>query len=161
LQAGAGVNAVDGTAEWPLWTAARNGDTARVKRLLEWGAGAHQVHIWGTALHAAARADDIESMKLLLAAGIDPNREDSYDCTAVQCAWSVEAAQLLLASGAKAVPPSPLQQLDPYMVDILPPMSGIGGPPSIRPNAVARRVRTMKSSSKRREHRQRQNRRKL
>ncbi len=66
----------------PLVAAAETGDRIHVSRLLDQGAAVDARAIDGTtALHWAARADRLDTVRLLLESGADANAADRYGVT--------------------------------------------------------------------------------
>src|SRR3712207_2495053 len=62
-----------------LWEAARSGDAAAVRALLERGADVNARFRYGqTALFKAAERGHVEVVKLLLERGADPNVKDTF-----------------------------------------------------------------------------------
>jgi ankyrin repeat protein len=105
LDAGADPNLANRYGITPLWLAATNRSPSVVASLLEHGAAASAALPHGeTALMAAARSGDSESVRLLLAAGSDPNaREKSQGETALMWAAAEDHAdtvKTLVAGGA-------------------------------------------------------------
>lgn len=71
------ARAADGPDE--LWTAARKGDAATVKRLLEAGVDVNAKTPYGaTALSFAAEKGHVEIVKLLIAAKADVDVKDTF-----------------------------------------------------------------------------------
>ncbi|HYE33263.1 MAG TPA: ankyrin repeat domain-containing protein [Methylomirabilota bacterium] len=99
-QAGADINAVSGTGEWPLQFAAEDNDVERLKWLLNNGAAVDQNSTGATALHTAVQRDSREAVNLLLRAGANPNQEDVDGQTPLFMAQSVETIKALLIAGA-------------------------------------------------------------
>jgi outer membrane protein assembly factor BamB len=98
------ARAADGPDE--LWTAAREGDAAVVKRLLDGGVDANAKTPYGaTALSFAAEKGHIEVVRLLIHAGADVNVKDTfYNATPLTWATSKNHAEVireLLAAGVK------------------------------------------------------------
>jgi ankyrin repeat protein len=112
LNAGADVNVIDGTGDWPLRAAATRGDAQLVRDLLAWGARVDTTSSGETALHEAVFWDQVEIAQLLLEAGANPNALDVDDWTPLNMVWSVEAARLLRAAGARPCRPTPFQVHD-------------------------------------------------
>jgi outer membrane protein assembly factor BamB len=90
-----------------LLVAARNGDLAEVKRLVEGGVPVDVEGMWGTTpLALAARAQALDVIEYLLEKGADPNgREEFFGSTVLGMAlWTDDpeypAAKLILAAGA-------------------------------------------------------------
>jgi ankyrin repeat protein len=105
LAAGADPNRGNLYEITPLWLAGTNRSGAMTKLLLDSGADATVAMSHGeTAVMAAARAGDAESIRQLLAAGADPNaREQQHGETAL--IWAAaenhpEAIRALVAGGA-------------------------------------------------------------
>lgn len=91
-----------------LWEAARAGDAASVRALLEQGADVNAKFRYGqTALFKAAEKGHTEVVKLLLERGADANVKDTfYGATAMTWAVDkghVEVVRALLARGAEGV----------------------------------------------------------
>jgi len=53
-----------------------------------------------TLLHIAAQLNDLETMEALMQAGLNANSVGDMGTTSLHCAWSEEAANLLLSYGA-------------------------------------------------------------
>ena len=91
-----------------LWEAARTGDAAAVKSLLEQGADVNAKFRYGqTALFKAAERGHAEVVRLLLERGADANVKDTF-YGATPMTWAVdkghvEAVRALLAKGAEGV----------------------------------------------------------
>jgi outer membrane protein assembly factor BamB len=101
---GSALPAADGPDE--LWTAARKGDAATVKRLLEGGVDVNAKTPYGaTALSFAAEKGHVEVVKLLIAAKADVNVKDTfYSATPLTWAMSKNSKPVireLLAAGAE------------------------------------------------------------
>jgi outer membrane protein assembly factor BamB len=97
------ARAADGPDE--LWTAARKGDAATVKRLLEAGVDVNSKTPYGaTALSFAAEKGHVEIVKLLIAAKADVNVKDTfYSATPLTWAMSKNSTPVireLLDAGA-------------------------------------------------------------
>src|SRR5207247_9929510 len=74
-------------AETPLADAAEKADRVRVQALLKDGADANATQVDGmAALHWAAHHDDLQTAKLLLAAGANPRVANRYGVTPVSLA---------------------------------------------------------------------------
>jgi ankyrin repeat protein len=90
----------------PILEAARQGDRAAVRRLVEQRADANAVEPDGTtALHWAVRANDREMVALLLRAGARVTAENRYGVTPIRLAainGSAPMIEVLLAAGASA-----------------------------------------------------------
>ncbi len=93
LEAGADPNATrddqdvtERFGETPLFYAIQNRRYSMVPVLLEAGGDPNIGSYRGTALHAAARAAEIECVKLLLKAGADANSKDGHDRTPLDVA---------------------------------------------------------------------------
>jgi ankyrin repeat protein len=71
-----------------------------VRSLLELGANVNNRSLGKAALHQAANYDELEIMKLLLAAGADPNLPEEDAWRPLWVVRSREAAQILLDAGA-------------------------------------------------------------
>ncbi len=97
---GADLNAVDGTGDWPLKSAAEDNDTDRIHWLLSNGAEVDRTSTGETALHVAVRRDSREAIGVLLSAGANPNQPDVDGWTPLFGAASREAIHALLAAGA-------------------------------------------------------------
>jgi ankyrin repeat protein len=105
LEAGADPNLGNLYEITPLWLAATNRNAAMTESLLRHSADAGFVMAHGeNAVMAAARAGDAESIRLLLAAGADPNAsEDKHGETALIWAAAenqADAIRALVAGGA-------------------------------------------------------------
>ncbi len=125
IDAGANIDAVEGSGAWILKTAAEDGNTDFVRGLLRLGARVDKQSTGETALHRAAAGDHLQVMRLLLDAGADPNACDVDGWTPLHNAWSVEGAQLLLNAGADPARadglPTVFQDSDPEMVALFAP----------------------------------------
>jgi ankyrin repeat protein len=143
---------------WDLYRAIRGGDTARVARLLSRGAnpnshkccyydynnnvGVTQVFEGDSPLATAVEGDNQEMVRLLLAAGADPNAPDSDGRPPLIVA--LERAQekdveALLAHGADPNRPDPSTTITPLMIaaqykeiDSLKALLAAGADPSAR-----------------------------
>ncbi len=102
VEAGADINKVDGTGMFLLKAAVEARDFLFFKGLLELGADVQTNNFGFTALHQAANYDQLEMMRLLLAAGADPNQinEDIGQYRPLCYVRSREAALILLDAGA-------------------------------------------------------------
>lgn len=111
LARGADLNGVGGQFHAPLQTAAAAGlPAATLRALLDAGADVHATGgLYGTALHAAARCHEVESVRLLLARGADARAVAGRYGSALACAAKyfrgssascVAVMDLLLAAGA-------------------------------------------------------------
>jgi uncharacterized protein len=81
LNKNAPVDRAGNSGNTPLILAAQVGQTALVRRLLDKGARVDVMGDFGTALHAATGADDLECARLLLDHGADVNARDRYDAS--------------------------------------------------------------------------------
>ena len=99
VHAGADINHVSGTGDWPLNSAAENGDIKFARALLELGASVETTSAGETALHAAVKADNLDMMRLLLDAGADPNAQDVDGDGVLWFARTTEAVDILLDAG--------------------------------------------------------------
>ncbi len=92
-------------------TLAERGDAPALERLLEGGADVNAAAADGTtALHWAARADRLETVRVLLAAGANASAEDRYGVTPLQLAamnGNAEMIELFVAGGADAAAYNP------------------------------------------------------
>ena len=100
VAAGADINTVAGDGYHLLKSAAEAGDVKFVRALLKMGAEVDTTSTGATALHTAVQWDQLEIVRLLLAAGANPNAEDVDMCTPLMLARSLECVDLLLAAGA-------------------------------------------------------------
>jgi|GEM_PF-4546161 len=103
LQAGVNVNVRGEYDNTAISLAAELGYDAIVKRLQ--AAGANQEGLEAISLRAAAEQGDIARVRVLLAAGVDPNQPDFRDQTALIQAASqgqTQVVEVLLAAGAAA-----------------------------------------------------------
>jgi ankyrin repeat protein len=98
---GADLNAISGTGDWPLKSAAEVNDTTRIDWLLNHGAEVDRTSTGETALHSAVRSDSRESVKLLLDAGADPNAQDVDGQPPLFEAKTRETIWTLLEAGAQ------------------------------------------------------------
>lgn len=98
--AGADLNFIDGTGEWPLKLAAGDGDLDRVNFLLSAGVAVDNTRTGSTALHTAAMRNQVAVVHRLLKAGARVNLLDVDGFTPLHEARSVEVAQALLEAGA-------------------------------------------------------------
>lgn len=84
LTRGADVNIDDKDSNRPLYEAARWGENAAIKVIINKVADVDDDSIWGrTALHSAAWAGQKETVKLLLEHGADVDRRDKHNRTAL------------------------------------------------------------------------------
>ena len=97
---GADIDAIAGDGYHLLKSAAEGGDVEFVRALLAMGAPVDTTSTGDTALHAAAGADHIDVVRLLLESGADPNAEDVDGDTPLMCATSLECVETLLEAGA-------------------------------------------------------------
>lgn len=100
VEAGADINFVDGSGDWPLKQAAGEDDPEKVRALLALGASVETASSEGTALHEAVRADALAVMRILLEAGADPSAQDTDLYGTLWYARTGEAVQMLLDAGA-------------------------------------------------------------
>ncbi|HET9467344.1 MAG TPA: ankyrin repeat domain-containing protein [Vicinamibacterales bacterium] len=105
LDRGADVNAVSKRGRTALMLAAASDNSAAIVRLLmARGANAKAVDVMkGTALHQAVRGGDIETIRMMVDAGLGVNDADFAGFTPLMGAaftGSVAAAKLLIAKGA-------------------------------------------------------------
>lgn len=103
----------------PLYDAAKRGDTAEVRRLLEEGADPDEPneHGW-TALMIAVAQSEEETARLLLAKGADPKIDNLLDRNALMYAsryGNVELVRVLIQHGA---PVNVADSTDPYALAI-------------------------------------------
>src|SRR5437867_818196 len=92
------VSASAAAADAPVADAAEKADWARVRSLLTDGADANATQVDGmAALHWAAHHDDLETVKLLLAAGANPKVENRYGVTPLSPACTNGNAALVRA----------------------------------------------------------------
>ncbi len=100
----AGVATAQADRDRALITAAGDGDTASVRRLLQEGASVHAADERGvTALIAAAYRNHVEAARLLVRAGADVDRQDRTQQSAFLIATSdgyVDLLRLTLEAGA-------------------------------------------------------------
>src|SRR5436309_3289624 len=93
-------------ADSPLAEAAQAGDRATVEKLIHDGADVNSPQVDGmTALHWAARRDDLPLAKTLIAAGASVNAENRYGVrplSLVCTAGNAALVELLLDAGADA-----------------------------------------------------------
>lgn len=98
-------NARQGGAETELHAAARKGDVALARDLIEAGADVNQTDSVGeTALHGAAAWGKSEMVTLLLARGTKPDIQDETGLTALHWAathGNLETVMALISAGAK------------------------------------------------------------
>ncbi|HZJ15366.1 MAG TPA: ankyrin repeat domain-containing protein [Chthoniobacteraceae bacterium] len=97
---GADVNAIDGSGEWPLKSAAESNDVERIGWLLNHGADVDRTSTGETALHTAVRFDSREAVGILLKAGANPNAQDVDGWTPLFGALSREVVRTLRMAGA-------------------------------------------------------------
>jgi len=97
---GADINYIDGMGNFPLKAAVEQCNFELVRSLLELGANVNNRSLGKAALHQAANYDELEIMKLLLAAGADPNLPEEDAWRPLWVVHSREAAQILLDAGA-------------------------------------------------------------
>src|SRR5437660_8672531 len=105
LDRGADVNVTSIPGRTPLLVATMHNPSAAVVKLrIARGADAHAVDkLQANALHTAAVAADVETLRILLDAKVDVNARDAADFTPLMvaaAAGSVEAVALLLSRGA-------------------------------------------------------------
>ncbi len=104
VAAGADVNAIGGDGQTALWRAAsdpRGGSLSRL--LLQHGARTRVADREGrTPLHGAAACGGLEAVRLLLAAGADPNARSAYGYTPLMEATNAPVMKALLGAGARA-----------------------------------------------------------
>lgn len=112
IEAGADINYVNGEGYSLLKSAAEDGNIELVKMLLAMGAKTETQFRQETPLHRAVWSDELEIVRLLLAAGADPNAVDVDWATPLMNVQSVEVAQALVEAGAN------VHQND-YMHDVL------------------------------------------
>ena len=94
-EAGANPSVVASTGDHPLRDAAQHGCAEAVKFLLEFGVPANLNSTGETALHVAVAADEDDVVRLLLAAGADPHKEDVDGDRPVDLVRSPEVAKLI------------------------------------------------------------------
>lgn len=99
--AGADINRIGGDGYNVLLHATEQEDYDFVKGLLEIGADPNVTSTGNIPLHKAAWNDEIEILKLLLKYHSNPNALDVDDETPLHRVKSVEAAQILMQTGAK------------------------------------------------------------
>lgn len=104
VDAGADINKIDGTGMFLLKASVEARDFNFLKGLIELGADVRTNNFGFTALHQATNYDQPEMMKLLLAAGADPNQinRDIGQYRPLCYARSREAALILIEAGADA-----------------------------------------------------------
>ena len=104
MQGGEDVNAADENGSTPLFIAARDGDTARVRWLAERGADVDKADNDGrTPLYVAAEEGHTKAVRTLLACGAEVDKADNLDCTPLHAAaycGHVESMQALVDCGA-------------------------------------------------------------
>lgn len=100
VEAGANVDRISGDGYWPLKIAAEIGDDLLAGTALDCGAKVDNTSTGDTALHMAARWDELSIARMLLEAGADPNARDVDGWTPLLGVQSFEMARLLLDAGA-------------------------------------------------------------
>lgn len=100
VEAGADIDFVDGSGDWPLKQAAGEDDPKKVRALLALGASVETASSGGTALHEAVQDDALDVMRILLEAGADPNTQDTDLWGPLWYTRTMEAVQMLLNAGA-------------------------------------------------------------
>ena len=83
------------TGDHPLRDAARYGCVEALEFLLEFGVPPNLNSTGETALHVAVAADEDDAVRLLLAAGADPHKEDVDGDRPVDLVRSTEVAKLI------------------------------------------------------------------
>lgn len=100
LAAGASIDQVSGSGDWPLSRAAQTGDLSLVQSLLGMGANVNTTSTGATALHAAVQSDSLDIVRLLIDRGADVQALDVDGWSALFYVQSVEMIDLMLAAGA-------------------------------------------------------------
>lgn len=93
-------NHVDDCGYWPLRTFAEADDLSAIQWLLRRDVKVDQTSTGETALFAAVRNDNLEMVRLLIAAGANVNQQDVDRCVPFHCCRSVAIAELLFEAGA-------------------------------------------------------------
>lgn len=93
-------NHVDRSGYWPLKTFAEADDLPAVQWLLGRGVKIDQTSTGETALFSAVGQDNLEMVRLLIAAGANVNQQDVDMCVPLYRCRSVAMAELLLEAGA-------------------------------------------------------------
>lgn len=94
-EAGADPSVIASTGDHPLRDAAQYGCVEALEFLLEFGVPPNLNSTGETALHVAVAADEDDAVRLLLAAGADPHKEDVDGDRPVDLVRSTEVAKLI------------------------------------------------------------------
>ena len=99
IEHGADVNHVDRCGEWPLKEFSFHGNAPAVRKLLAAGAEVNRTSTGKIALHSAVRADDAETVRILVDAGADINARDCDGWSVLFSVKSRRVLALLVAAG--------------------------------------------------------------